>query len=127
MRRGFTLVELAICLSVSAVLVPLAWMFVRSLDVHVATGHWQLEVAQAVRTVAEQLERDQPGTCHAHYALRGADLVRTADAACGGEQVLATRVSRFERAPGGVRLDFSSTLMPERARAVSFFVPLEAP
>jgi prepilin-type N-terminal cleavage/methylation domain-containing protein len=127
MRRGFTLVELAICLSVSAVLVPLAWMFARSLDAHVVSGQWQLEVSQAVRTVSEQLGRDQQGGCHAHYALRGTDLVRTADAACGGEQVLATRVSRFERQPGGVQLDFERALSPERAREVRFFIPLEAP
>jgi prepilin-type N-terminal cleavage/methylation domain-containing protein len=127
MRRGFTLVELAICLSISALLVPLVFVFVRSLDGHVSHGQWQLEVAQAVRTVSEQLERDQASTCHAHYALRGTDLVRAADAACGGEQVLATRVSRFERQPGGVQLDFVQVLSPERSREATFFVPLEAP
>ena len=45
----------------------------------------------------------------------------------GGEQVLATRVSRFERQPGGVQLDFVQVLSPERSREATFFVPLEAP
>lgn len=126
-RRGFTLVELAIVLSITSLLVPLLWLFVRQLETTLDLASWHLESAAAVRTVSEQLEGDRRNTCNAHYALEAGALVRSADEHCGGRVVLARGVSRFERVPGGVELTLARRLTPTLTRENAFFLPLEAP
>lgn len=127
MRRGFTVVELAICLSISALLVPLCFMFMRTLEARVDLAHFHLETVEAVRTLGEQLERDQAGRCEVHYAVADSALLRQAPAECGGDQVLAKRVTRFERVPGGVELTLTLRLSEHQQRDSAFFIPLEAP
>ncbi len=126
-KRGFTLVELAVVLSITSLLVPLVWMFVRQLETTLVLASWHLESAAAVRTVTEQLEGDQRNACHAHYALEEGALVRSADERCGGHVVLARGVTRFERVRGGVELTLTRRLTPTVARDDAFFLPLEAP
>ncbi|MFZ5439875.1 MAG: prepilin-type N-terminal cleavage/methylation domain-containing protein [Myxococcota bacterium] len=127
MRRGFTAIELAVCLSISAVLAPAVWLFSRSLHAPVARGQWYLESAATVRAVAEQLALDQAPACHARYALEEGDLVRVADASCGGRLVLARGVQRFERVTGGVELTLALRLRPDQVHEKTIFIPLEAP
>ena len=142
MNRGFTAIELAIVISISALVVPAIYLFDRSLEEQRAIGLWHLEVADQSRTAAEALHADRralnlpsrtglrfegPGTCApVEYAVTpGRTLVRRAPASCGGGTTLATHVTSFNRAPGGVTLKFAFELKPEQAVNTDFFIAVD--
>ena len=135
-QRGFTAMELAIVVTISAVLVPLVWSFSAGLEDQAALAQWRIDVADSVRTVTEELRLDarlgpptaavgfaSPG-CTATYAVTEAGLIRRG---CGPDRGLAPWVASIEWAPGGVALRFERRLRPQRVRAVTVFVPVEAP
>lgn len=129
MRRGFTLVELAIVMSLSAILVPAAFMFVRHLTARAELATFELEVATTLRAVAEQVELDaaRPACATAKWTLDGEALTRTASAECGGAQVFARRVRSFERVAGGAAVVFGLRVSPELTVTREVFVPGRLP
>lgn len=108
MRRGFTLLELAIVLTLLAVVTPALFLLMRSIADDHARAAARLEDADAVRLVSETLRQDLrtgrlaaapaglrvegPGACFpVDYRVDGSVLLREAPAACGGAQALARR------------------------------------
>ncbi len=140
-QRGFTMVELAIVVSIAAILLPLVYSFAWHLESQRALVQWNLEVADATRSLNEELRLDRRAgglvagpalrfdrpTCPAEYLLVDQTLVRRADAACAGDRGLARNVGSFERVDGGVELIFVRALRPEQVHRTTIFLPLEAP
>lgn len=141
-RRGFTLVELAFCLTVAAILVPLLYALARGMEDRASIGLWHLETADGVRSFADALRDDAQGgviadgagfeflkgECTFRYRVDGRSvLVRETDAGCGGSQAIARSVDSVNRVPGGVEVVFARALRPGRAERSVIFLPLEAP
>lgn len=123
MRRGFTLLEMAVNLSLMAVLIPLIYSAYRALEGSQRQAQHQLEAARGMRTVSEALDADLlhmawrgneglelEGPCgRVHYAVRDGVLLREGDAACGpASQGLARGVRAIERSAQGLRLVWNS-------------------
>ena len=139
MRRGFTLVELATCLAVASILVPIIWTFSAHVIDQTTLGRWQLEAADGVRTIAEELRLDArageaagdevgfgAGDCEVRYRVtEGALLVREAPARCGGSRGLSRFVESMTWSPGGVDVTFVRTLRPNRVHRTTVFIPVE--
>ncbi len=146
-RRGFTLAELAVVLGCLAITVPLTYVFARSVETQRARGLWSVEVAEAGRSVAEELRLDlRTGTVQAGDALvlsgaagcagevryevtAGHVLVRRAPAACGGERALARDVVALERLTSGatlsgVSLRFSREPSPGQVETERLVLPV---
>jgi hypothetical protein len=131
--------ELAIVLSVGVILVPLIWTFSASVTDQTTLGRWQLEAAEGVRTIAEELRLDarageptadgvgfQVQGCEVRYrVLEGARLVRHAPADCGGSRGLSRFVESVGWSPGGVDVTFARTLRPHRIHRTTVFIPVE--
>ncbi len=139
-RRGFTALELAICLSISAILVPGIYLFARQLEDTERVTRWHLETAAAIERIDAEIQSDverQPlvagktvewaGPCPIRYALTDAlTLERQAGESCGGTRVLATGVQEFSRVPDGVEVVFALRLAETVTRHTSVFLPIEA-
>lgn len=138
-RAGFSAVELAVVLSISAILVPSAFVFARSVESTQRLASWHLETAEAVQRIDEALQRDAArggldpselswgGACRVNYAVTSAfAFERRAAEACGGTQVLANGVRQAKRVPGGVELSFVLALREDHLRQTAVFIPLEA-
>ena len=138
-RRGFTLVELAICLSVTAVLVPITYSFALGLEDRSLLGLWHLETADGVRTVAEELRRDaeqgemtattsvgfQIADCAVSYVVTGAKVLqRQASDACGGHRALARDVEAIRTSAGGIDITFARNLRANRSHRATVFIPV---
>ena len=143
MRRGFTAVELAIVVSISALLVPAIYLFERNLDEHRAVGLWQLEVADQYRSLAESLQADRrafkfassksvirfegAGPCAPiEYTVSDSQtVVRRGAESCGGDSTLATHVSGLKRVPGGVAISLAFETRPEQAAKTDLFIAVD--
>jgi len=136
MQRGFTAVELAICLTIATVLVPLIYVFAANLEDQAAVAEWQLDVAASARTVAEELRLDArsgvptgdtvgflSSACLVRYEVEGGALVR--DATCGGRRGLASTVESIAWTSGGVQIGFARVLRPGRVVRQAIFFPVE--
>lgn len=140
-RRGFTLLELAIVLTVTALVLPGLYLHWRSLEGQLALAHWDVSTAEQVRTVYEELARDARlgqlapqalefrlrGSCaSATWEVSGARrLTRAAPADCGGVRTLATGVEALRRVRGGVELDFAFEVRPDLVERRTVFLPVE--
>lgn len=137
--RGFTAVELAIVISISAILAPLLFLFARDLESLQRVAQWHLETAAAVQRIDEALRMDArsgpradgvlawAGPCGARYVVTETfALERQAADACGGHQVLATGVRSITPATGGVELSFVLPLRDDLSRKTEVFFPVEA-
>lgn len=111
-RRGFTMVELAIVITLLGILVPLIFMLF-----HVGAADFQkanatLEAADQLRDLSEELRLDlrtgtlaeaglridgEGGCFPVTYRLAETTLVREAPAACGGSRGLVRHVRTLER------------------------------
>ncbi len=113
MKRGFTLVELTICLSIAAILVPVIYQLHSTLVERGELARWQLETADAVATVGEELR--------ACGALELDDEVLYTAGSCP-RRALARGVSELTVLPSGVEVRFVRRLRPgvEHARPVFF-------
>lgn len=141
-RRAFTAVELAICLSILIVLIPLVYAGAITVEETHNLGLWHLQSADQLRTVTEELRLDaRRGTpvpdqrlswtldgCQVSYRVddRGV-LLRELAEPCHGTRGLATGVTAFDRVPGGVELELTRMLRPTRREESRFFIPLETP
>lgn len=141
--RGFTVVELSICCTIAAVLIPLLWGFFTALDHEHELALWHLECADTIQTLNEELRLDrvhgepEPGPelfwkseeCagEIRYSLtESGTLLRQSSGVCGGDRVLATRVHSFKRVQGGVEITLQRSLQPEKVHENLFFIPLES-
>jgi len=139
-RRAFTLAELAICLSVAALITPIVFHFGSALQDQHAIGLWHLQSADGVRTFAEELRLDAhrpgrladdgvgwtDGSCEIRYRVTDARvLVRDAPADCGGSRAIATDVQTVSHVPGGVEVTFLKRLRPDRETRATVFLPVE--
>ena len=137
--RGFTLVELAIVLAIFSILTPLTFMASRVLLENYRRAAFDLEVAQAARTVSEELRLDAramrlqsfeqvvfkgPGKCdEATWSVTAAHaLIRTPKAGCGEQRAVAKSVSKVTARSGGVLITFSLPLRAELSHDVPLFV-----
>lgn len=141
-RAGFTLVELAIVISVSSLIVPSVYLLARNLDDQRARGLWHITVAEQVRTVSESLQADRRALAFAgpgplrlegkggcapivYEVTPGKALVRRAPERCGGERTLATQVSSAKHLPGGLELTFGFEVRPDQIEPTTVFIPVE--
>lgn len=112
MRRGFTMVELVIVITLLGILVPLVFMLF-----HVGAADFQkagatLDAADQIRDLSEELRLDGrngqlaatglafegSGAClPVTYRLVGSSVVREAPAACGGARGLVRNVTSLVR------------------------------
>ncbi len=141
-RRGFTVTEMAICLSVLVVLVPVVYALATGLEEAHDVARWHMRCADELRTVAEELGHDAraslpvasagvafevPG-CQVRYRISEERvLLREAGEACGGTRALARDVASLRRQAGGVELVFARRARPSLEHRSTVFIPLEAP
>ena len=139
-RRGFTLVELAICLSITTLLMPLIYRYAIAIEDRSVLGLWHLETADGVRTVAEEIRLDagrsstvegtdlrfRTAACEVQYTLSESQvLVREATAECGGTRALARDVEALTRTAGGVDITFARIMRADRTHRITVFIPVE--
>jgi prepilin-type N-terminal cleavage/methylation domain-containing protein len=121
--RGFTLVELAIVLSIGGLLAPLVWMSGRSLEAEHRDSLGRAAASREMRALSEELRRDLrtlrwqgaeglvlvgPAPCdRVEYTLAGEVLERRAPEACGGARVVAAPVRRIARAASRLEVVFA--------------------
>jgi len=136
-RRGFTMFELAIVLTIGVILVPLVWAWLVQEEDQARLAAWELEIARALPTVSEELMADarlgvamdgpsvafRRAACEVTYEVQGGSLIRTAGEACGGTRALATRVESFAPVRDGVELTFARPLRPARTARRTVFLP----
>ena len=142
MKRAFTLIEMAICLTILSILVPIVYAALRGHMDHAAIAQWRLECADAARAVAEELRLDARqgaprrgaevvafgGDCGGTYTVNAdGALVREAPAGCGPPRALARRVTSIAWAPGGVEVAFARTLRPSVTHRDAVFIPVLGP
>jgi len=141
-RRAFTAVELAICLTILIVLIPLVYAGALIVEETHSLGLWHLQSADQLRSVTEELRLDvrrgvpiegqelawKLDGCQVSYRVdeRGV-LSRELAEPCRGARGLATGVTAFERVQDGVELELTRVLRPTRQEHSRFFIPLEAP
>ncbi len=135
-RGGFSAVELAICLAVSAVLVPIAYHFAAAQEDQRALGLWELRVAAEVDTISEELAFDghrgpmqsddvafaEPGGV-VRYAVQDGVLLRQGGSD-EGARALASDVARLTPVAGGVDVVFVRALHPESMHEERVFIPV---
>lgn len=136
--RGFTLVELALCLSLVTILVPAVYIFSLGVSDRTHLASWHLETADAVRTISEVLRSDRlsrerlpegisfrSGDCVSSYTVSEGALLRSDS--CDGEQVLARGVSSLSAATGGVEVTFRCALRQSHGQEQVIFIAGGAP
>ena len=137
-RTGFTLVELAICLSLLAIITPLIYSYALGIEDRSVVGLWHLQTADSLHTVSESLQSDgrkgtlQPtgiafkqGDCTVTYRAEDAALLRTDS--CGITQTLAVGVSSLARESDGVSIGFTRHLRAGRDAEQTLFIPVGSP
>lgn len=140
MTRAFTLLELAIVVSITGVLVPTIFWSWRSIDDQQRVSVARVSAASAVRGVADELRRDArtrqwagaPATGPAvtleggapcssiAYRVERTVLVRDA---CGDARALARHVRAIERSDETVTLTFA---LPGAVRDTAFVIGVHA-
>lgn len=139
-RRGFTLIELAIVLSISAVMVPLVFVFHRQLESAQLRAQGRLEAAAGAAAIAEELRRDTfPGSrsgphsfvragCEVRYRLENRVLFRRADEACGGSRPVARKVLALDASsPGMWRVTFEHPLVNQPPMRITYVFAVGEP
>ena len=99
MRRGFTLIEMAVCLSVTSIVVPLVFLVSRAIEGESLRALADVEAAEQMRAVSEELRRD----LQSMRVAEGRGLVLEGSGPCGrieyaiaSESVLVRRESSLE-------------------------------
>ena len=139
--RGFTMMELAVCLAVSAVLVPLIFAFGRTFENQYHGAIIELESAKAMRSLSEEVRRDlvqarvtddaglvlagKAECTRIEYVLEGSVIQRRADPACGGGTRAVARGARSLRRDGRTLLvEFGADLKPDLPVSISYRLAL---
>ncbi|MER2565517.1 MAG: type II secretion system protein [Myxococcaceae bacterium] len=111
MRRGFTMVELAVVVTLLTILVPLIFMLFNRGAADYQKANATLEAAEQLRDLSEELRLDgrngalstagvvfEGGACTPiTYRLVETSVVREAPASCGGTRALVRHVREFVR------------------------------
>ena len=135
-RGGFTLVELAVCLTLLAILVPMVYAYALGIDDRFDVGTWHLQTADQVHTVSEALHADgrvarlmddavqfRHHDCVIDYRVAD-DALQRVDS-CGGTQTLARGVTGISRQPAGVEVVFTRHLRQGRSQRSAIFIATE--
>ncbi|GDX79092.1 hypothetical protein LBMAG42_09030 [Deltaproteobacteria bacterium] len=137
-RKGFTLVELAVVITVLLVFVPAVYGMIGLRAEAAARQRWQMEVAEGARTTAEWMALDAAasaagplGACLPRYAVDGEGqervLLRELPPGCGVSQAVARQVEAISPAAGGVEVTFAKAFRPGRTERVTVFFPWPLP
>lgn len=139
MRRGFTLLELAIVLTIGTILIPLLWQFGAYMQAQQELATFELDVAEAIPTLAEELRADgrslsagdgggvafaRDGCTVAYEVNAEAVLVRRGAGTCPSERGLSRRVESIAWTEGGVDVVFARALRPHRVQRIPIFLPV---
>lgn len=132
--RGFTLIEISVVISISALLIPLIFLLGREVTEQYRRTQFELEVARATRTFSEELALDlrtmkraegdglvllSSGACkQVRWFVSDADALLRA--ACGETRAVAKSVSGLKPVSDGIWVTFS---LPVRA-GQTFDVPV---
>jgi len=134
-RRGFTMIELALCVTILTILVPTVYAFMRSFENDFYKSAAEAESAQSMRAVSEELRRDLQafklkdgeggmvlvGTCGGiQYVVVGDVLFRKAAPECGGDRPVARRVQKIVREPRALVVTFARPMRPGMPAESSF-------
>ncbi len=138
--RGFTLLELAIVMSIVAILIPLLWLSGRTLEAEHRDALADATAAREMRALSEELRRDLrtlrwqgstglvlegTGSCaHVEYVLTGEVLERRALESCGGTRVVAAQVQGIERTTRRLEVLFAHHAGRESEHATRFVAVL---
>ena len=117
--RGFTLVELAVVMTISAIIIPCAYVIQRSFETNQGRSLARVEAARTARGVSEELRKDlrtrhfdgamrlstgegaavlaDPCATVAYVVSDAGALTRQIDAACGPSRVVARNVAGITR------------------------------
>lgn len=142
--RAFTMIELAIVISIAVLLLPSIYLFWRSEERALFEAVAKIEAADAARSISEELRRDLAtmhwagengmllagGSCtEVRYEVVGAVAFRRAPASCGGDRAIARHVEHLRRTPwGGVEMVFARhTRASEPFRTTVLFAGGEQP
>lgn len=123
-NRGFTLVELAITLSISVLTAPAIYLFLRAAERNLFETAAQVQSAEGARSISEELRRDLTvmhwanaetlalegsGACGAvRYEVVDGVVHRRAEPGCnGGDRAIARHVESLKRTPWGVEMVFA--------------------
>jgi prepilin-type N-terminal cleavage/methylation domain-containing protein len=139
MRRGFTLIEMAIVISILALLVPAIYVFHRDFEAQEQTALLSAEAARGMRSVSEELRRDlrtlrwSPDNAMVLLGTEGTAcrlvryevtedgvLLRNAGSECGGPRPVARGVSAIGREGAAVEVTFSRRVRGPDARTLTF-------
>jgi len=129
MRRGFTLIELAIVISILGILVPSVYAVYRQMEVGYIRIETRLDAGRAARSFSEELRRDlwtHRLAKGSEVALEGAApcerilyevqegvLWRKAPDACGGARAIARNAGALSRDGSGILFVYRRHLRPE--------------
>lgn len=135
MRRGFTMIELAVMVSILSILVPLLYVGYRQMEAGYIRVETRLDAGRAARSFSEELRRDLwthrlaegsgvalegAAPCeHILYEVREGVLWRKAPDACGGARAIARNVGALTRDGSGILLVYRRRLRPD--------LPLDVP
>ena len=133
--RGFTAMEMALVLSISAIVVSSGFTLWRSFDRQHRIAIFEAASAQGMRSLSEELRRDLrtlrwegdrlslSGPCgRVEYAAAEGTLLRRGDPACGPLRAVAAGVESIARVQSGVEVGFVSWLAPGDAVRLRFFL-----
>ena len=133
MKRGFTLIEMAVVLTVSALVVPLVFALAHTFEVDHLRAADSAQAAQSMRAVSEELRRDlstmrvsdEPGLvllsargcARVEYAIADEVLLRRA---CDDVRPVARHVLALRRDGRSLTVEFGRPLRPD-VKSQTFF------
>ena len=147
MRRGFTLIELSVVVSILALVVPLIFVLQRDLEAQHQGTLQAVEAARGMRSLSEELRRDLrtmrwkesaglalvartgSGGCQgvAYSVNEESVLIREAAGGCGGNRAVARGVKRIAREGRLVEVTFGRPVRAGVERTATFRLGVEAP
>ncbi len=125
-QRGFTLVELAVTITITAILLPATFLLFRAVEGRIHGWLASARVAESTRTFSEELRRDlrtmrftaetgftlaSPG-CEVRYVVEGTTLMRHG---CDGDRAIARDVETLARTAWGAEITYASHVAPPKA------------
>jgi prepilin-type N-terminal cleavage/methylation domain-containing protein len=133
MSRGFTLIEMAVVITISALVIPLVFAFAHTYEVDHLRAADSAQAASSMRAVSEELRRDlqtmrvaeEPGLvlvgagkcARVEYAVADEVLLRRA---CDEVRAVARHVQALRREGRSLTVEFGRPLRPDLPSQTSF-------